>query len=440
MNIELINNWYMSTDHYLGSTDTSSISSYMEHNARLIFDYFSAMNWSLSAIAGMLGNMQVESTLSPAFIQSSHRSQLPNSASDLSDVPNNVMLSFYNRNGRGYGIGLVQWDGYTSTSPAGQKLVSFAIRYNLDWFDGDTQLFRILREQETNIQWQKKTIFGIQWTWSNYVNNTRSPEDSSDIWRNCYEVGGDASIQRRRDNARYWYNYFQNEQPEPPIYDEWIYGEEFAEYAMSYDPDITGVQIPYSQLDCIAFVNKVWKDISYVSENGWNMNRPGETLGTNTLWRSNRTFNTVSPFGQNPTPLFWFKDTIENYEENNGSLPAGCLLWHKIPEDGNPPIPPQYAGDGIGNFAHVGIYIGNGEVMQSGGQDSILVPGGGVHRSAFSYSAWNYMSFPVFVDPQNEEPPDPEPEPEIDRTYKAMIWYTMDRKKREVKRNVRKTI
>ena len=439
MNIELVNNWYMSTDHFLGSTDTSNITSYMEHNVSLIYNYFSSMNWSLSAIAGMLGNFQVESTFSPAFIQSSHRSSLPNSASSLSDVPNNVMLSFYGNN-RGYGIGLAQWDGKTTTTPQGQKLVSFAIRYNLDWFDGDTQLFRILREKETNIQWQAKTIFGIRWTWSNYIDNTRSPEDSADIWRQCYEIGGDASITRRRNNARYWYNYLQNVQPEPPIYDDWIYGEEFAELAMDYDPDVTGVPIPYSQMDCIQFVNTVWKDIPIVFENGWNLNRPGETLGTNTIWRSNRTFNTVSPIGQNPTPVMWFKDTIENYEANNGQLPVGCLLWHRIPEDGNPPIPPQYAGDGIGNFAHIGIYIGNNQVMQSGGRDSGLIPGGGVHRSTYDSSAWNYLSFPVYVDPQNEDPPDPEPEPEIDSVFKSLIWYTMDNKRKGVKRNVRKII
>ena len=155
------------------------------------------MGWSLSAIAGMIGNMQLESWLSPALVEGTHRSDFPNSASDLSDVPNNVALEHYNHNNHsasGYGLGLVQWDGYTSTSPAGHKLVSFAIRYGLTWYDGDTQLYRIQREYETNIQWQPATVNGTRWTWSNFITNTETPETSAKIWRICYEVAASGNI------------------------------------------------------------------------------------------------------------------------------------------------------------------------------------------------------------------------------------------------------
>ena len=202
----------MSTDTLMGSTDTSNIGSHMIENARKIYNYFTGKGWSLSAIAGMLGNIQVESTFSPALIQATNRWRLPNNASSLSDVPNSVMLNFYDSyygiSGGGFGIGLVQWDGYTSTSPAGQKLVSFAERYNLNWYDGDTQTFRIFREYETNIQWQSATIEGITWTWSNYVTNTQTPEVSARIWQVCYEVADPGTLIRRQGNARYWYDYF----------------------------------------------------------------------------------------------------------------------------------------------------------------------------------------------------------------------------------------
>lgn len=202
----------MSTDTLMGSTDTSSIGSRMIENARLIRDYFKSKGWSDSAIAGMLGNIQLESTFSPALIQSTNRWRLPNSAANLSDVPNSVMLNFYDSyyglSGGGFGIGLVQWDGYTSTAPAGQKLVSFAERYGLNWYDGDTQNFRIFREYETNIQWQSATINGITWYWSNYVTNTQTPEVSARIWQVCYEVADPGTLPTRQANARYWYDYF----------------------------------------------------------------------------------------------------------------------------------------------------------------------------------------------------------------------------------------
>lgn len=213
----------MSTDTLMGSTDTSAIGQRMKDNARKIYNYFKGYGWSDSAIAGMLGNMQLESTLSPALIQSTNRWRLPNRAADLSDVPNSVMLNFYDSyyggTGGGYGVGLVQWDGYTSTAPVGQKLVSFAMRYNLNWYDGDTQVFRIYREYQTNIQWQSAQISGTVWTWNNYVTNTETPEVSARIWQVCYEVADPGTLATRQANARYWYDYFiAHPVPEPPAW------------------------------------------------------------------------------------------------------------------------------------------------------------------------------------------------------------------------------
>ena len=419
----LVNGWWLSTDTRIGTSDTSGVTSAQETNAQNIYNYFSALGWSLSAICGMLGNMQVESYLSPAYIQSAHRSQLPNSAASLSDVPNSVMLNFYG--GSNYGVGLVQWDGYTTTPPVGQKLVSFAERYGLDWYDGDTQCFRIQREQETNLQWTTYTLYGTSWTWNNYVSNTRTPEDSAAIFQKCYEKGG-TDTTRRKNNARYWYDYFSGTPPTPPEPgDDWIPGTDFSDLATAYDPDITGVQIPYSQMDCITYVQTVWQDIQAVSSS----DTLCSPLGTNTLWRTNtsqypnlvRTFNTTSPDNQNPTPVLWWKGTISDLEDEYGSIPPGTLLLHKIGENDNPPIPNQYRGDGIGNFAHIGIYIGNGQVMQSGGRDSSSVPGGGVHRSAYDSSAWNYAAFVVWVDPTGGTPTPPGP----DVPLWFFPWYTM---------------
>lgn len=444
MNATLINDWWLTTDTggSMGTTDTSGITSKQQHNATKVYNYFSSLGWSLSAIAGMLGNMQVESWLSPALIQGTHRSQLPNSAADLSDVPNSVMINFYGSSG--YGVGIVQWDGYTSTAPAGQKLVSFAMRYNLNWYDGDTQTYRIKREQETNIQWQSAVINGITWTWSNYPTNSQTPETSARIWQVCYEVAAAGTLERRQQNARYWYDYFSETPPTPPTPTEgWISGTDFSALAVAYDPDITGQDIPYSTLDCYGFVNKVWHDIPGVSASDRLINPNTGSTGTNSWWRQNIspypswTFNTTSPDLQNPTPVLWVKDTINNIVSLYGEIPAGTILFHQISESGPPAIPSQYAGDGIGNFAHCGIYIGNNEVMQSGGRDSSSVPGGGVHRSVYDSSAWNYAAFVVWVDCiGGSEPPEP-PMPSI---YQWLyLWYAT-KKQRRLTKNVKRSI
>lgn len=214
MNAELINGWWMTTDSggQMGTTNTSNISDKQRHNAQKIHQYFKNLGWSESAIAGMIGNMQLESWLSPALIQGTNRWRLPNSAASLSDVPNEVMINFYmeyyGATNRAFGVGIVQWDGKTDTSPAGQKLVSFAMRNGLNWYDGNTQMYRIQREKETNIQWTSYQINGIRWTWDNYPTNDQTPEVSAHVWQACYESSDPGTLETRQANARYWFDYF----------------------------------------------------------------------------------------------------------------------------------------------------------------------------------------------------------------------------------------
>ena len=217
MTPEYINGWWLTTDQHLG-VSAGGYNDQQRYNAHKVKDALITAGWTLNAVCGTLGNMQCESYMSPAFIQATNRWRLPNSAADLSDVPNSVMENFYREYygdpNRAYGIGLVQWDGLGITR---QKLVGYAENNGWNWYDGDTQTSRILYEQTNNLQWQSTvTIDGVAYNWSTYPTGTATPENMSEAWRTGYEVGGDDTVVQRQENARRWYDYFITDPPMPP--------------------------------------------------------------------------------------------------------------------------------------------------------------------------------------------------------------------------------
>lgn len=432
MAVELYYDWYIDKGHkYFRTTDVNIYQpgDYQKHNMVKIYNYFSAYGWTLNAIAGMIGNIMVESSCNPGCAESTSVDW---------DNPSTILST-------SKGLGLTQW------TPA-RKYYNWAIDNNLDPLQGDSQCARIEYERENNKQWSLDNLG--HHTWEQFVTSTESPETLARVFLWAYERPQKPDVSQRQRNARWVYDYLSNISPDPPEpptppSQDWITGVAFSALAVSYDPDITGVPIPYSQMDCIAFVQTVWRDIPAVGPSGKLVDdtQPPLTFGTNSLWRENvspypsYTFNTTSPDSQSPTPVLWYKDTISNCISLYGSIPEGSLLFHQISEAGPPAIPSVYAGDGIGNFAHIGIYIGNNQVMQSGGQDSGNIPGGGVHRSTYDPSAWNYVAFVVWVDPTNIEPPEPpDPDPsELDLFTLLSICYNSFKKKGVVK-NVRKWV
>jgi hypothetical protein len=184
MNAELYNNYWISSDTYLTQE-------HRDHNAILIYQYLFTLGWTKEAIAGILGNMDVESSMNPALIEGRGYPTLPD---------NNTVLAITTQTG----VGLVQWTGTTPTQPAGQKLASFAIRYNKNWYDGELQCFRLKREYEEDLQFDSGTVDGVYYDWQVYISSHSSPAQLAKVWQYLYERGG-SDTQTRQQKAEYYY-------------------------------------------------------------------------------------------------------------------------------------------------------------------------------------------------------------------------------------------
>lgn len=211
MALEFYNNYYLRSDQEsIGSyfVEQDEPSQAQKHNAEQVFAYLNAQGWTPLAISGVLGNMQHESSINPAAIQ--YRSSLPNQAANLSDVPNSVMMNYL------HGMGLIQWD--TRDNQGIHRLPAFAERYNMNWYDGNCQTFRLQRELETDSQyhyWTERSIDGHVWTFAEYVSTAsgQTPSQMAHIFATC-RVKPETQVYIR-ENAEYWYNYFENYMPLP---------------------------------------------------------------------------------------------------------------------------------------------------------------------------------------------------------------------------------
>lgn len=157
-------NAYLSTDE-------------MAANAVYIAAFLLDEGWTLEAIAGMLGNIQAESTINPGIWQS---------------------LNEGNTSG---GFGLTQWTPAT-------KLIDWAEGRSLDYTDIDTQLARILYEVEEGVQFYATDEYPI--TFKEFAVSGQTPEYLAGAFLYNYERPAEYNIGPRQSNARYWYNYLSD--------------------------------------------------------------------------------------------------------------------------------------------------------------------------------------------------------------------------------------
>lgn len=162
----------VSANKFLGAAD-------QKENAQYIMDYLLKKGWTKNAIAGMLGNMQTESTINPGIWQS---------------------LRVNNMSG---GFGLVQWTPAT-------KYIDWAKGKGLDYKKMDTNLLRILYEVEKNIQWINKSM-----TFKEFTKSKKSPYDLGMLFLKHYERPAEPNQPKRGAQAEYWFNALKGSEPIP---------------------------------------------------------------------------------------------------------------------------------------------------------------------------------------------------------------------------------
>lgn len=173
------------------------------------------------SIAGVLGNMFLESGISGGALQNygSSLSLLPNNGEHLSELDNVTMQAFCSTTERKFGTGLIQWDVLGTTN----KIADYAIAHNMMWYSGDLQLMRLADEynHDVNVDPSHPMFwFGdYSYTWDQFINYNGTPANAADIFRVNRERGGDDTIQQRKDSATFWYQYFiDHPYQTPPVY------------------------------------------------------------------------------------------------------------------------------------------------------------------------------------------------------------------------------
>ena len=146
----------------------------MENNARYIWNYLGSRGGSMQAVAGMLGNMQSESTINPGIWESL----------DEGDTSQ--------------GFGLVQWTPAT-------KLIAWANSMKVDYQDMDTQLDRLEYELENGIQYYPTSSYPE--TFKEFKTSTKDPYYLGMAFLANYERPAVAYQPKRGQQAEAWFEF-----------------------------------------------------------------------------------------------------------------------------------------------------------------------------------------------------------------------------------------
>lgn len=155
----------------------------MQNNAFVFYSMMYFKGFTLNAIAGMLGNMETESTINPGCWQ-------------------NLDEGNYN-----LGFGLVQWTPATNYT-------DWAVAKGYDIGDGNGQCEWLDSETASSGQWLETPEYPM--SWDEFRTSNDSPENLASAFLKNFERAGVEVEQERRQQAKKWYDYLQGLTPYPP--------------------------------------------------------------------------------------------------------------------------------------------------------------------------------------------------------------------------------
>lgn len=167
----------------------TTVGSEMWENMLYIWE---SLNWTDEAKAGLLGNLQTESTGNPQIWQNLSAGSMK------------------------LGYGIAQW------TPAGDFLDWVRAAYNVEWDDLDVdpetwmdiELARFQYELENGLQYYKTKNYPL--TFQQYIESEENPGYLAYAWLNNYERPADRNQPKRQKQALFWYQEFNGTPPKPP--------------------------------------------------------------------------------------------------------------------------------------------------------------------------------------------------------------------------------
>ena len=162
-----------------------------QNNAKIIYRYLYAKGWTRNAVAALLGNMEVESTINPGIWES------------LASSPE----SYYENHGRYPGYGLVQWTPHTKyTDWAGS-----------DWkTNHNKQLERLIYELENGLQYYPSTTYPE--TFREFSRSTKTAYYLAGAFLYNYERPQSPDANDRGERAVKWWDFLATVSPVGPYY------------------------------------------------------------------------------------------------------------------------------------------------------------------------------------------------------------------------------
>jgi hypothetical protein len=162
----------------------------MTPNAQYIMDYLTSRGWTRQSVAGMLGNMQTESTINPQIWQGLH---------SYASTPYVTV--------QGQGYGLVQWTPFNKYT-----IWARDNGYPYSWMD--SQLKRIEYEVANNIQWFGG--YSGEMSFAEFTQSVETPTYLAQVFISTYEHPADPIQPSRGTQAEYWYSTLLDHGGEPP--------------------------------------------------------------------------------------------------------------------------------------------------------------------------------------------------------------------------------